>query len=161
MALSGHFLVINDPARSDVIVVLAGETELRPEFGVELLRQGYTRQLVIDVPGVIYSHTQMELAQMYVEQLPEAAAIRVCPIYGLSRCLQNSGVRKVLLVTSDYHTRRALGIFHKLLPDYDWQVAAVFDPRTFGVNWWQRREWAKTTLVEWAKLVWWEAIDRW
>jgi uncharacterized SAM-binding protein YcdF (DUF218 family) len=170
--LSGRALVIDQPARADVIVVLAGETKLRPEFGVELLRRGYAGRLMIDVPAnaVIYQHTQMEIAQAYIGQLPEAPAVRLCPIYGLStkdeshdvfRCLQNSGVRKVLLVTSDYHTRRALSIFRKMLPNYDFEVAAVSDPKIFGVNWWQHREWAKTAVAEWAKLIWWEAVDRW
>jgi DUF218 domain len=172
VAVSGRSLVVNDPAPADVIVVLAGENEKRPQLGVDLLREGYARQLVIDVPAqtVIYQHTQLELAQMYIDHLPEAAAIRVCPIYGLStkseslevaRCLQSGGVRKILLVTSDYHTRRALSIFRKMLPGYDCRVAAMFDRKTFGVNWWQHREWAKTALGEWAKLVWWESVDRW
>ncbi len=153
-------------------MVLAGETKLRPDFGVELLRRGYAGHLVIDVPAsaVIYQHTQMEIAQAYVDQLPEASAIRLCTIYGFStkresqdvfRCLETSGVRRVLLVTSDYHTRRALSVFRKMLPNYDFEVAAVFDPKTFGVSWWQHREWAKTALTEWAKLIWWEAVDRW
>jgi uncharacterized SAM-binding protein YcdF (DUF218 family) len=172
LLLSGRALVIDHPARADAIVVLAGETKLRPDFGVELLRRGYAGHLVIDVPAsaVIYQHTQMEIAQAYVDQLPEASAIRLCSIYGFStkresqdvfRCLETSGVRRVLLVTSDYHTRRALSVFRKMLPNYDFEVAAVFDPKTFGVSWWQHREWAKTALTEWAKLIWWEAVDRW
>ncbi len=153
-------------------MVLAGETKLRPEFGVELLRRRYTGHLVIDVSAsaVIYQHTQMEIAQAYVDRLPEAPAVTLCPIYDLStksesqdvsRCLYTGGVRKVLLVTSDYHTRRALSVFRKMLPNYDFEAAAVFDPKTFGVLWWQHREWAKTALVEWAKLIWWEVVDRW
>ena len=43
----------------------------------------------------------------------------------------------------------------------DFSVAAAHDPREFGVNWWQHREWAKTNFNEWMKLVWWEAVDRW
>jgi hypothetical protein len=171
LLLAGRVLVIDQPARADVIVVLAGETKLRPEFGVELLRRGYAGHLVIDVPAsaVIYQHTQMEIAQAYVDQLPESPAVGLGAIYGLStksetrdvsRCLQTSGVRRVLLVTSDYHTRRALSVFRKMLPSYDFEVGAVSDPETFGVSWWQHREWAKTTLAEWAKLIWWEAVDR-
>jgi uncharacterized SAM-binding protein YcdF (DUF218 family) len=170
--LSGRALVTNHPARADAIVVLAGETKLRPEFGVDLLRRGYAGHLVIDVPAsaVIYQHTQIEIAQAYVDQLPERPDVRLCPIYGLStkgesqdvsRCLETRGIRRVLLVTSDYHTRRALSVFRKMLPNYDFEVVAVCDPKTFGVNWWRHREWAKTALTEWAKLIWWEAVDRW
>jgi uncharacterized SAM-binding protein YcdF (DUF218 family) len=172
LALSGRFLALDSPAQADVIVALAGETERRPEVAVDLLRRGYAHQLVIDVPAtaVIYQHTQLEIAQMYIDGLPEAAAIRICPIYGLSsksesqdvaRCLQGRGFRKVLLVTSDFHTRRALSIFRKMLPEYDFEIAAALDSRTFGVNWWEHREWAKATLLEWSKLIWWEVVDRW
>jgi hypothetical protein len=48
-----------------------------------------------------------------------------------------------------------------MLPEYDFEIAAALDSRTFGVNWWEHREWAKTTLLEWSKLIWWEVVDRW
>jgi uncharacterized SAM-binding protein YcdF (DUF218 family) len=65
------------------------------------------------------------------------------------------------LVTSDYHTRRAISIFRHMVLGYGYSVAAAFDSREFGVRWWEHREWAKTNLGEWTKLVWWELVDRW
>jgi uncharacterized SAM-binding protein YcdF (DUF218 family) len=65
-----------------------------------------------------------------------------------------------LLVTSDYHTRRALSTFNRVLPR-DYSIAAVFDAREFGVQWWRHREWAKMNFDEWLKLIWWELVDRW
>ncbi len=172
LAFSGRILVVDRPRPADVILVLAGETELRPARGLELLRAGYASRLILDVPAAakIFRWTELELAQQYVQQLPEASRISVCPISGLStaaevpdvsRCLRGSRVRTVLLVTSDYHTRRALSTFGKLLPDYRYEIAAVPDPRDFGAQWWQHREWAKTALNEWLKLIWWELVDRW
>jgi uncharacterized SAM-binding protein YcdF (DUF218 family) len=64
-------------------------------------------------------------------------------------------------VTSDYHTRRALAVFSRRLPQYQWNVAAAHNPLQFGDAWWTDREWAKATFDEWSKLAWWEAIDRW
>ena len=32
---------------------------------------------------------------------------------------------------------------------------------SFGIQWWQHREWAKTNLYEWLRLAWWGLIDRW
>ena len=78
-----------------------------------------------------------------------------------SRCLEKVAGRNVLLVTSDYHTRRAVVIFRHEIPRLNFSVAAAHAPREFGVNWWQHREWAKTNFNEWMKLVWWEAVDRW
>jgi len=168
---SGRFLVVNQPRKSDVIVVLAGETDRRPTRGLELLEQGYASRLILDVPAEakIYQWNQLEIAQKYVEGLPQAGSIMVCPVYGLStkdeakdvaRCLKGVSARSVLLVTSDFHTRRAFSIFGQILPG-DYSVAAAFDDREFGVRWWQHREWAKVNFVEWSKLLWWELVDRW
>lgn len=169
---AGRVLVINRPGPADVIVVLAGEAEQRPEGGLELLRKGFAPRLLMNVPGNtrIYQWDQLELAQRYVRQLPEANTISLCPIIATStkgevqdmdRCLVNANAHTILLVTSEYHSRRALSTFRKLLPRYRYEIAAVSDPKAFGVNWWQHREWAKTTLEEWAKLIWWEAVERW
>jgi hypothetical protein len=171
VATSGRFLVVNQPRKSDVMVVLAGETERRPARGLELLDQGYAPRLILDVPAdaKIYQWNQAEIARKYVEGLPQAGSITVCPIYGQStrdeaqdvaHCLQGVSGRRVLLVTSDFHTRRALSIFGRVLPA-DYSVAAVFDQREFGVQWWQHREWAKVNFEEWSKLIWWELVDRW
>jgi hypothetical protein len=170
-ATSGRFLVVNQPRKSDVMVVLAGETDRRPARGLELLDQGYASRLILDVPAEdkIYQWNQAEIARKYIEGLPQAGSITVCPIYGhstrdeaedVSRCLQGIGARRVLLVTSDFHTRRALSIFSRI-SRADYSVAAVFDEREFGMQWWRHREWAKVNFDEWLKLIWWELVDRW
>lgn len=170
-ATSGRFLVVNEPRKSDVMVVLAGETDRRPARGLELLDHGYASRLILDVPAEakIYRLNQVELARKYVEGLPQANSITVCPVYGQStrdeaqdvaRCLQGVSGRSILLVTSDFHTRRALSIFNRVSPG-NYSVAAAFDEREFGVQWWRHREWAKVNFGEWVKLIWWELFDRW
>ncbi len=77
------------------------------------------------------------------------------------RCLQPLGAHRVLIVTSEFHTRRALMIFRERLPEYKFSVAAARNPAQFGDTWWTNREWAKTTFDEWTKLVWFEMVDRW
>ncbi len=169
---SARWLVVNEPHPSDVIVVLAGETDLRPARGLELLDQGYGRRLVLDVPASarIYQWSQVDLAQKYAQGLPEAGAVTICPVQGLStkaeaveagRCLAGLGRQKVLLVTSDFHTRRALSVFRTEVSQYEYSVAAAYDPREFGPQWWRHREWAKKNLDEWLRLAWWELVDRW
>jgi hypothetical protein len=168
---AASFLVVDDPEKSDAIVVLAGETNVRPARALELLRQRVAPHVFLDVHrDLIYDRQLTEIAQKYVEALNEANRISVCPIVGLStnaetydvsRCLQSLGARRVLIVTSDYHTRRALMIFRHRLPQYQFNVAAARDPAHFGKAWWTNREWAKATSAEWAKMLWWEAVDRW
>ncbi len=169
---SGRFLIVNNPQPSDVIVVLAGETDRRPERALELLSQHYAPRVLLDVPAAakIYKPTILEIAGEYVQQLPEKHSVSICPIVGLStkteardvaQCLKQWDVHSVLLVTSDYHTRRALSTFQHELRGVRCSAASATDPRQFGINWWQHRQWAKLNFGEWIRLLWWEAVDRW
>jgi uncharacterized SAM-binding protein YcdF (DUF218 family) len=173
---AARYLVVDAPVKSDAIVVLAGETKARPARGLELLRQGMAPRMFLDaeVGGEIYDQTLTRIAQKYISSLPDADHISLCAIESRStfgetaavaRCLEPSGAwlgaHRVLLVTSDYHSRRALSIFEHRLPQYQWSVAAAHNAETFGDQWWMHREWAKMTLDEWMKLTWWELVDRW
>lgn len=169
---AGRFLVVDAPQHSDAIVVLAGETSVRPAHALELLRQGMASRIFLDVEAndLIYDQPRTEIAHRYISSIPEKERIAVCPITGLStygetddvnRCLQPLGVHSVLIVTSASHTGRALRILRHRLPQYQFTAAAAQDPVHFGNLWWTNREWAKTTFDEWAKLTWWELVDRW
>jgi len=171
-AKAGSFLVVDAPRPSDVILVLAGETHRRPERALQLLAQGYGRRIMLDVPtnAKIYAFTQMQLAQKYVQDLPQAASVSLCPIDGLptkaeskdaEKCLAHGGGKSVLIVTSDFHTRRALSVFQREIPGHAYSVAAARDEEQFGVRWWTHRQWAKTFTDEWLRLVWWEIVDHW
>jgi hypothetical protein len=171
-AKAGGFLVLDEPRESDVILVLAGETNRRPERARQLLSQGYGRRIVLDVPveARIYEFTQLQLAQKYVQDLPEGVSISVCPIEGLStkdesrdaeKCIAKAGGGSVLIVTSDFHTRRALSVFRREAPGHEYSVAAARDDAQFGVRWWTHRQWAKILVDEWMRLIWWKVVDQW
>lgn len=171
-SLAGRFLVVDQPRNADVIVVLAGESSVRPAHAVELLRQGMAPYAFFDVETreVVYGQHATDLAQRYVDALPGKDRIGICQITGLStyaeaddvhRCLQGRGVHSILLVSSASHTRRALRIFQHRLPQYQISIAAAQDPTHFGIQWWSNREWAKTTVEEWSKFAWWAVVDRW
>jgi len=171
-ANAGKMLVIDDPQPSDVIVVLAGETDHRPTQALELLEHGYARRVLIDVPAdaKIYDSTQVQLAEKYVRGLPQAAEVGICPIVGLStrdeshdveQCLTHEQGTRILLVTSEFHTRRSLSTFRHELRGKSFSVAAARDATQFGARWWTHRQWAKTCLDEWLKVIWWNAVERW
>ena len=172
-ASAGRYLVIDQPQKADLIVVLAGETYVRPLLALDLLSKGYAPRIVIDVPANerVYQWSVPDLAERWAQGLPQAKAISICPIYGLSTrdesheaqaCWARTGVsRRVLIVTSDFHTRRALSIFRHEIADTEFSVAAAHSPAQFGVLWWKQREWAKTNFYEWMRLLWWECVDRW
>lgn len=171
-ASAGRRLVVDTPQPSDVILVLAGETDRRPAHALKLLDQGYGRRVVIDVPAAtsVFGFTQVELARKYIENLPESALVGICPIVGLStreeshdaeRCMADEVGARVLIVTSDFHTRRALSIFRHEVHGKSFSVAATRDVRQFGSRWWTNRQWAKTCFDEWLRLVWWNGVERW
>jgi hypothetical protein len=171
-AKAGRFLVVDAPRSSDVILVLAGETDRRPERALQLLAQGYGRRIMLDVPasGKIFGFTQIQLAEKYVQDLPQAGLVSVCPIDGLStkdeskdaeRCISRGGGKSVLIVTSDFHTRRALSVFRREVPGHEYSAAAARDDTQFGVRWWTHRQWAKTFVDEWLRLIWWKVVDQW
>jgi hypothetical protein len=179
---AGSFLVVEDPRPSDAILVLAGETDFRPRRALDLLKQGYGKWIVLDVPtdAKLYEFTQIELAQRYVHDLrldelhpgdpSQAEAMIVCPVEGLStkeeakdaeKCLEREGARSVLIVTSDFHTRRALDVYRHEFPAHEYSTAASRNGEQFGERWWTHRQWAKICLDEWLRLIWWKTVDQW
>lgn len=171
-AKAGTILVVDDPRPSDVIVVLAGETDRRPARALELLDQGYAGRVLLDVPAAarVYDSTIVQLAEAFISRRPEAGKVGICPIQGLStreeshdveKCLSTETGSRILIVTSDYHCRRALSIFGHELRGKSFSVAAAHDETQFGIRWWTHRQWAKTFVDEWLRLFWWSAIERW
>jgi hypothetical protein len=169
---AARFLVIDSPEKADAIIVLAGETKVRPARALQLLRQGIAPHVFLDAEtrDLIYDQRLIDIAQKYVDGTGESSRMSVCPIEGFStiaeaddvaRCLQPLSAHRVLIVTSDYHTRRALMIFRRRFPEYQFSVAAAHNPAQFGEAWWTHREWAKTILDEYMKMTWWEVVDRW
>jgi len=170
----GYF-VVNYPEKSDAIVSLGGgQVDSRYWRGLELLRAGYGRHLVVDVlAGGTYGHLYTDLAADFIAHTAgeNASQVSMCIIHGDSTkdeapqvgvCLQRlqPAPRSVILVTDDYHTRRALSIFRNREPQYHWTPAATGN-EFFGQPWWKNREWAKTYLTEMQKFLWWELWDRW
>ncbi len=171
-AVSGSLLVADHPQPADVIVVLAGETDSRPARALQLLSQGYAPRMLLNVPAgaKVYKATMLEIARDYIQQLPQKNLVSICPIAGLStkaearnvaKCVAPWKPRSILIVTSDYHTRRALSIFEHELPGIHCSAASATDPQQFGTHWWRHRQWAKLNYAEWTRLIWWEAVDRW
>src|SRR5262249_36246849 len=129
MEYGASFLRVNQPEHSDVILVLGGGMDdSRYWRGVELMKQGYADKIVLDAEagGEKYGKSNADLARDFLERI-HAQNTTVCPVYADStygetedaaRCLASMKVSSVLIVTSDYHTRRAFSIFKARLPHY-------------------------------------------
>ncbi len=179
VAHSAAVLVANDPSPSDVVLVLAGDrNDSRFWYAMKLMNEGYASRMILDVQAQVgqYGVSDSELAQAFVTKNASGRVV-VCEVLGDStfdetmdaaRCLQTFRPSSVLLVTTGYHTRRALTIFRHRLPEYQWHVAALGGPLEPGTpwvrtadQWWRNRRWAKSVLDEWQKWIWWCLVDRW
>jgi uncharacterized SAM-binding protein YcdF (DUF218 family) len=67
--------------------------------------------------------------------------------------LRRLGARSFLLVTSDYHTRRAGGLFRQISDGIEMRVIAAPDEHFHWDSWWRDREGQKTVYLEWSKTV--------
>lgn len=179
MKYAASFLRVNRPEHADVIVILGGGMDdSRYWRGADLMNAGYADKMLLDAEagGSKYGKSNVELAADFLKRVA-AQNTAVCPVYGdstygetedVAHCLAKMKVSSILLVTSDYHTRRALSIFKTRLPQYHFSIGDTFAPYEDGSPqrmpsdvWWKNRRWAKTILEEWEKLIWWELVDRW
>ncbi len=135
----GGYLVVNNPEKSDAIVMLGGsQVDGRYWRAMELLRGGYGQHLLVDVDtGQIYGQSYADLAGKFIAQTAGANApqVSLCMIEGdstkeeaaqVAGCLARLQLttRSAVLVTDDYHTRRALSIFRHCLPQIHWTAAS-------------------------------------
>jgi len=89
--------------------------------------------------------------------VPESAIIRFShradntleEAEGLRVLITEKGWRRILLVTSNYHARRARYIFRKVLPaSVSVEVAGAPDPEFQPDTWWESRQGRKTFFLE-------------
>ena len=78
MYRAGTFLILDNPERSDIIVVLSGDSgDVRFLHALNLLRNGYSQELILDASDwVLYGRTESDLAREYIQTVaPEMLPI--------------------------------------------------------------------------------------
>lgn len=171
----GWLLVVDEPLppQSDVAIVLFGgedAVDARLRGAVELLRDGRVSNVMISVGAVRYYGVWLpDLVREYVQrEYGDDAARRVTVCEGLAnstveemgfleRCLRPEW-DSVVIVTTNFHTRRALMIVEATLAERtDLQRFAVFgvtDGSFRPEGWWRQRRYAKTWFLELTKTLW-------
>ena len=161
----GAYLVHQDqPKHADLALVLAGDaTGNRIVRAAELVRQGYVPKVVVSGPSGQYGLYECDLAipfavragypESYFIHFEHDAHSTQEEAANSAAELKRLGARHVLLVTSDYHTRRAGKILRAAAPDVEFTVVAAPDLYFSAGGWWHNREGRKTFLFEWEKTV--------
>ncbi len=163
-ALGGYLVSARPPEKADIIVVLAGDSSgNRIVKAAQLVRAGFAPRVLVSGPAGTYGFYESDLAIPFAEKAGYPASYFLAfPNHSLSTKdegevivpeLRRLGVHTFLLVTSDFHTHRAGGIYRKLAPDLRCVVVAAPDPNFSPGRWWKNREARKTFLFEWMKTV--------
>jgi uncharacterized SAM-binding protein YcdF (DUF218 family) len=163
-ALGSYLEKTDPPSPADVIFVLAGDSNgNRILKAAELVRQGYAPQVMVSGPGENYGLYECDLAipfavkagypESYFLHFEHHAHSTQEEVGFAIQEFHKNGYKKILVVTSDYHTRRSGRVFRGAAPDLQFVVVAAPDKYFSPGNWWHNREGRKTFLVEWEKTV--------
>ena len=164
LTVAGQLLIENDgPQKSDVIVVLGGD-----EFGTrivtaaQLQQAGYAPYVLVSGPPNLLGPESDETIEYARRQGYSSSIFRPLPSSSnstrsetafIGQYLREHGVRRIILVTSNYHTRRAAKLMRKQNPGIQVVVVPASDPFFTPSTWWQTRNGQKTFLQEWTKTV--------
>ena len=165
----GSALVDNQaPQKADAILVLAGDSVgNRILKGAALVQQGYAPIVYVSGPSSFYGFTEDQLAIGFAVKhgqpvqwfagLPNQAQSTLDEARMLLPILRSKGVKRLLLVTSNFHTARAARIFRRTAlsaqPGAPMEIVIVaagdasFTPQV----WWNSRQGQKTFFFEASK----------
>jgi len=176
MFLGGALLISERPPteHANGAVVLQGSIEgqkVRIAGAIGLLQQGIVDSVLLSVPKESYwGQSIPPVARRYLERTygaDVAAHIDFCEtgatvnstaeeMKALAPCIRDHRWQSMVVVTSDYHTRRAGLIWRRFAahePGMRLWIVGVQDPE-FQRPWWRHRQSAKIFINEFTKLVW-------
>jgi uncharacterized SAM-binding protein YcdF (DUF218 family) len=160
--LGGFLVDAESPVSADLIVVLAGDGYgHRMLRAAELVKQGYaTKVLVSGAPG-FYDLHESDLAIPFATRRGYPAAWFTPLVLNVNSTqeealairpeLEKRHAHRVVVVTSDYHTRRALRMLRARWPGVEIHMVAAPDEFFSIYGWWRTREGRKIFFLEWIK----------
>lgn len=161
----GSYLVKDQaPEKADIALVLAGDGEgNRILTAAQLVRRGYAPKALVSGPGGIYGYHECDLEipfavkagypESYFLHFENEGRSTKEEAHAAVGRLRQMGVHKVLLITSDYHTRRAGGIYRAAAPDLQFVVVSAPDKYFTAGGWWHSRDGQKVAFNEWTKTI--------
>jgi uncharacterized SAM-binding protein YcdF (DUF218 family) len=159
---AGWFWVVDEPPQqSDAIIILSDDNFRgeRASLAATLYRAGWAPRIIASGRQLRSYASIAELMQhdLVEDGVPAAAVIRFPhrasdtreEAKALSNLLAQRGWKRILLVTSNYHTRRARYICsHAFPPGTELRVIASHDSEYDPNWWWESRKCVKTFFSE-------------
>jgi uncharacterized SAM-binding protein YcdF (DUF218 family) len=162
-------LVYEDPlVKAEAVVVLAGGNGNRIETAVRLYREGFGEKLFFSGFRVYPETYTSSLMKKYALKLgvPDDKVITWIPEVEVStrgesianlELLKKNRIKKFILVTSSYHTRRAKWMYEKAISlssyNIEFLVYPAPDPFIPIQGWWKLRTGQKGIFFEYIKWV--------
>ncbi len=155
---------------AEYLVVLGGDAETRPFAAAELYRKGFAPKVLlfehktdrITDLGLMPTHDELYRKVLELAGVPSDAIQRLPGLVdsswdeaqSLRRFLSSHTARRVIMVTSAEHTRRARWVFRKALAGLpvEVRIAPARHLRFDETNWWKTDQGALTYLHEFLKL---------
>lgn len=151
LRLAGEFWVVDErPETSDVIVVLSGDNydAERAARAASLFKSGMAPRVVATGRALrSYATTTDLMKRDLVEHgVPESAIVPFThkaddtrdEAAAVSEFVRSHGWKKILLVTSNYHTRRSQYIYEHVLPSSDQLLTVAAPDSNYDPNYWWR-----------------------
>jgi uncharacterized SAM-binding protein YcdF (DUF218 family) len=151
-------LVIESPIpQADAILVLGGESQARPVAAAKLYREGVASKVFIIGRGDHETNRRALLSGGVPEDriTTEKESKSTLENADFAKpLLEAAGVRRVLLVTSSFHARRALATFQQRNPGIEFGVT------TSRIGWWDTPP-GRNQEDEWARIEMWKIPAYW
>jgi uncharacterized SAM-binding protein YcdF (DUF218 family) len=170
-ALARFLDVSEAPEKVDYVMVLGGDANVRPFVAAALYRRGLASKVLVPVmkPSPENRAEGSPAGQSVIRDVLQARGVADADILlldgevtstrdegaALARFLEDHPGSSVAVVTTNYHTRRARGIFRKVASNRASRVIFVAAPtEDFDAhNWWQSKAGSQAYLTEYAKLL--------
>ncbi len=162
--IGGYLVQAQPPQKADIALVLAGDGRgNRIVTAAELVKQGFVPRVLVSGPDGNYGLHECDLEipfavkagypEAYFVHFENSARSTREEAVAAAGELRKLGVHRVLVVTSDYHTRRSARMYREAAPDLEITMVAAPDTHFSADGWWKNREGQKTALYEWMKTI--------
>ena len=162
MRLAGQFWVVDEPAaQSDALIVLGDDNYAgdRAFYAAELYREGVARVVVASGRMLRQNVSIADIMEHDLESfgVPATAIVKLThkaqntreEAIESAKLIQTRGWKRIMVVTSNYHARRARFIYGRVLPSsVSLRVSGARDSDFDPSRWWETRQGLKLFLSE-------------